>query len=423
MSARLDETFVASAAAELRRAGIDAWLLYDLEARNRVAAELVNLPQGQTRRWFVLLRPDHPPHALAHRIELGEWENWNHELDAYVGWEELEREICRLVAGCRTVAMEVSPRDAVPFMDNVPAGVVELVASCDVEVVSSADLISGTYAQWGERGRDLHREASEILARTARAAFELAGRAVGLADADGGAETGESDAVDVSTGVEGACGKVELPMTEYDLAEWIVRRLEDEGLTEGETIVAIGPNSAKPHYWPQAESTAALVPDQVLLIDLWGRMAGDPAAVFADQTWMGFLGSELPADVAEVWEAVREARDAGVAFIRASSGALPTGADVDRQVRSVLEGKGFGEAIFHRTGHGMDRVNHGFGPNLDCVETRDERPLVPGVGFSVEPGLYFDGRFGVRSEINVHMGTDGPEVTPPDHQAKPWLLG
>ncbi len=337
-----------------------------------------------------------------------------------MGWEELEREICRLLASCRTVAMEVSPRDAVPFMDNVPAGVVELVASCGVEVVSSADLISRTYAQWGEKGRLLPLQASEILARTARAAFELAGRAVGgegtgaNADAAGAGETG---------GVEGACGKVELPATEHDLAEWIVHRLEDEGLTEGETIVAIGPNSAKPHYWPQAESAAALVPGQVLLIDLWGRVANEPTAVFADQTWMGFLGAELPDDVAEVWDAVREARDAGVEFIRAAGVDLPTGAAVDEQVRAVLEQKGFSEAIFHRTGHAMDRVNHGFGPNLDCVETRDERPLVPGVGFSVEPGLYFDGRFGVRSEINVHMGETGPEVTPADHQMEPWTLG
>lgn len=395
MRASLSESFHRSAREELGRTGIDGWLLYDLEARNRVAAELVGLPEGLSRRWFVLLRPDAPPRALAHRIELSHWESWSHQLEPYVGWREMEGALGRMLEGCRTVAMEVSPRDNVPFLDNVPAGVVELVESFGVEVVGSAPLVSRTYAQWGETGRRLHERAAEILARTAREAFGVACRSV----------------------AEGA-----EPLTEGGLAAWIRSTLEGEGLTEAETIVAVGPNSAKPHYFPSDRDSAPLEAEGVLLIDLWGRVAGEPEAVFADQTWMGFLGAELPADVAAAWEAVRDARDAGVERIRAEGPeGFPTGAEVDLRVREVLEERGFAEAIFHRTGHAMDRVNHGFGPNLDAVETRDDRRLVPGIGFSVEPGLYFEGRFGLRSEINVYLTADGPVVTTPAVQDWPWM--
>lgn len=403
MTATLSPDFVDAAAEQIRNAGVDGWLLYDLEARNKVAAELIGLADGQSRRWFVLLRPDGPPAALAHRIELGEWEVWPYELDGYVGWEEMEKALTELLSGSRSVAMEVSARDAVPFMDNVPAGVVELVESCGVEVVSSSDLISRTYAQWGDRGRSCHREAAAALAETARAAFELAVRAVGM-----------------GAGTDGNHG-TPLPADEFELAEWIRAELTASGLTGVDTIVGIGPNSAKPHYWPPSRGSTALVAGEVLLIDLWGRLADEPQAVFADQTWMGFLGSGLPSDVIEPWEAVRDARDAGVTMLREAGSELPTGSAVDRTVREVLLDRGFGDAIFHRTGHAMDRVNHGFGPNLDSVETRDDRRLVTGIGFSVEPGLYFDGRFGLRSEINVHLTDGGPEVTPEHIQQDVWL--
>lgn len=412
MKARLPGDVVRAASTELARSGLDGWLLYDLKARNGVAADLLGLPDGLSRRYFVLLRPDAPPAALAHRIELAYWDGWPHGLEGYVGWEEMEAALGRLLRGCRRVAMEVSPRDAVPILDTVPAGVVELVEACGVEVVSSAPLIAGTLAQWGTRGRRLHREAAAVLRETARTAYRLAGRAAtGRAPSAGSAEGAPQE------------GGPDLPSaTEHGLATWIRAELGRRGLADVDTIVAVGANSALPHYEPLPDGSAPLESGKVLLIDLWGRMSGDPAAVVADQTWMGFLGRALPADVAEAWDAVREARDAAVELLHRAGDALPTGAEVDRRVRDLLSRRGFGDAILHRTGHGIDRQTHGFGPNLDSVETRDERPLVRGIGFSVEPGLYFEGRFGIRSEINVHLREDGPEVSPPEPQETPWLL-
>ena len=395
MTATIDETLLRRARRALREEGIDGWLLFDLSGRNRIAAEVLGIPEGSHRRHFVLLRPDGPPVALAHRIERQTWGDWEGEHREYVGWEELEGGLDRMLDGCDRVAMEISERDGVPAVDQVPAGVVQLVESCGVRVVGSAAVVSRTYAQWGEVGRETHREAGRILARTARRAWERAARA---------AEAGE-------------------PLTERELADRVQETKAAEGLGGGGVIVGAGPNSALPHYAPPEEGSRRAVPGDVLLVDLWGRVRDEPAAVFADQTWMGVLGAEPPEGFAGAWTAVREARDGAVEFIarRAADGELPTGADVDLRTREILTEHGYGDLILHRTGHGMDRENHGFGPNLDAVETRDERRIVPGVGFSVEPGVYLEGSWGIRSEINVHVTDDGPEVTTPDVQDDPWL--
>lgn len=395
MTARLGERFREDAGRALREQGLDGWLLYDVEGRNAVATEVLGLPEGTSRRLFVLVRPGRPAVALSHRIERQKMEGWEGELREYVGWREMEEALGSLLEGVDRVAMEVSPGDAVPFVDQVPAGVVELVEAAGVRVASSAELISRTCARWGEEGLRLHRRAAEALAGIARAAWEEALEAAGRGE----------------------------PLDERTLADRILERARRAGLAEADTIVAGGPHSALPHYTPPVEGSRPLAAGDVLLVDLWARVAGEPRAVFADQTWMGVLGPALPDGFGAAWTAVREARDGAVEAVRegTAAGELPTGAEVDARARGILEEHGFGDdEILHRTGHGIDRALHGFGPNLDSVETRDERRLVPGVGFSVEPGLYLEGRWGIRSEIDVHVADDGVEVTPGEIQDEPW---
>jgi methionine aminopeptidase len=394
MKVRLPHGFAEAAATELQRNAIDGWLLFDLEGRNRVMCELLGLGDGPSRRIFLLLRSGARPAALAHRIEMDPWSDWEGELGAYVGWEEMEAALRRLLAGCQVVAMEVSERDAVPFVDLVPAGVVELIEDLGMQIVSSAPLISGTYAQWGDRGYQTHALAGARLGAIAESAFQRALQA---------AQQG-------------------LGMTEHDLSEWILSEISSAGLAEGGTIVGTGANSASPHYEPVAGESEVLEAGGVLLIDLWGRIQNDPDAVFADQTWMGVLGAEGPPGFDEAWEAVRAARDGAVDFMgeRIRAGERVTGAEVDIVSRRILEKAGFGEFLQHRLGHGMDRALHGFGPNLDSVETREDRELIPGIGFSVEPGVYLQGRFGIRSEINVYMRPEGPDVTTRGVQSEPW---
>jgi Xaa-Pro aminopeptidase len=279
--------------------------------------------------------------------------------------------------------MEISPEDAVPYLDRVPYGVIELLRRLGGTIVPSGPLVSRFAAGWSAREAADHRFAAEVLAEVARAELARAVR-------------------------EGDTG-----LTESALQARVVTAAEARGLVfDTLPIVGFGPNSANPHYEPHAGRDATLRSGQVVLLDLWaGRSL---TTVFADQTWMGFSGSRVPAKVQRVWEAVRGARDAAVAAVQgaAAAGRPIAGFEADRAARAVIEAAGFGDRFVHRTGHSIDRDLHGSGPHLDDSETHDDRRLVPGIGFSVEPGVYLTGEFGVRSEVNMHWGETGPEVTP-----------
>lgn len=378
----------------LADAGADGWLLYDFHRLNPVADRVLGLGPGlRTRRLFVLLPAEGEPVAVVHRIELQPLEHFPGRIVPYSRWQELHAGLGALVKG-RTLAMEISPGDAVPYLDRVPHGVVELLRGLGATVVPSGPLVSRFAARWSPREMEDHRAAAEILAAVARA--EL-GRAVREAESG---------------------------LTETALQARVVAAVEANGLVFNEPpIVAFGPNSANPHYEPRPGQDAALRRDQVVLLDLWAGRSR--STVFADQTWMGFAGPRPPGRVAEVWHVVRQARDAAVAAVQeaAGRGRPIAGFEADRAARRVVETAGFGEAFVHRTGHSIDRDLHGSGPHLDDFETHDDRQLVPGVGFSVEPGIYLPGDFGVRSEVNVFWGPHGPEVTPAEVQSELILSG
>jgi Xaa-Pro aminopeptidase len=382
--------------AALRDAGADAWLLYDFRATNPIAGRVLGVEGLATRRLFVLLPGEGRPVAVAHRIELGPLEGFPGEVRPYATWQELHGRLGEVVRG-RTVAMEISPRDAVPYLDRVPAGVVELVRALGATVVSSAALVSRFAARWTAAELAGHRRAAEALASIAREALHWAGRETAR-----GAEVRETG---VRTRVLQAIGRAGL-------------------VVDHPPIVAFQENAANPHYEPREGADRRLQAGQVLLLDLWAGPA--LRTVFADQTWMAFAGRSPDAEVRRVWDTVRAARDAAVARLRERWGdraARPvTGAELDDAARAVIRGAGYGEHFVHRTGHSIDRELHGSGPHLDNFETADDRTLVPGVGFSVEPGIYLPGRFGVRSEINVFLNETGPEVTPGDPQRELWLV-
>jgi Xaa-Pro dipeptidase len=373
---------------ELRRQRLDGWLLYDFHGLNPVAGGLLGLP-ALSRRYFVLIPAAGPPVALTHRIEQQPWSRWEGETRVYSSWRELEAALLDLLHGRPRVAMEYSPGDAVPYVDRVPAGVIEMVRAAGSEPEPSSELLSAFHARWSGPQADSHRRAAAIVRETAHAAFRRAAGSV-------------------------AGGE---PETEWSLRVWIRDTLETRGLTIGaDSIVAVNENAANPHYAPTAERNAALRRGDLLLIDLWGKE--DEDGVYADQTWMGYLGEEVPERIRAIWSAVREAREAAVALVRArwEAGEPVAGYELDDAARAVIEARGHGEAFIHRTGHSIDRELHGSGPNLDNLETRDTRLLRPGLGFSVEPGIYLAGDLGFRSEINVFMGEDGPEVTTPEPQ-------
>lgn len=374
--------------AGLEAAGADAWLLYDFRGVNPVAGRVLGIGGMGSRRLFVLLPRDGEPVAVAHRIELQPLDGFPGRIVPYARWQELHRALEGIVRG-RRVAMEISPDDAVPYLDRVPWGVVRLVERLGGTVVPSGELVTTFAARWTEAEATEHRRAAEILARVAREALQGAARAAG-------------------TG-----------LTETALQQRVVAAIRGAGLEfDHPPIVAFGPHAANPHYETAAGGDTVLEADQVVLLDLWG--GPELNTVFADQTWMGFSGPRPPEEVERVWETVRAAREAACRAVAgaAAAGRPVAGYEGDRAARLVIEAAGYGEYFMHRTGHSIDRELHGSGPHLDDYETHDDRRLVPGVGFSVEPGIYLPGRFGVRSELNMFWGPAGPEVTPREPQTE-----
>ena len=373
----------AALAAGLTAAKADGWLLFEFRAINPVSLRILGTNPG-TRRLFVYLPKLGPPVAIAHRIELQPLENFPGRVIPYSQWQELDAALKEVVGG-KTVAMETYPKNAVPVLDRVPHGVIQLLESVGTKVVSSAPLVTNFAARWSASEVKDHMEAAEVLASVAKTVI--------------------AEAV-----TEGGKG-----LTESALQARVVALIEQAGFRVDpghRPIIGFGPNAANPHYSPMPGTDRTLAADEVVLVDLFaGRTL---ATVFADQTWMGFSGRNPPAEVVKVWNTVRDARDAALAAVwGAAREKRPLlGFEVDRAARQVIEAAGYGPFFVHRTGHSIDRDLHGSGPNCDDFETRDDREMMPGVGFSVEPGIYLPGRFGVRSEVNVYWSADGPVCTP-----------
>jgi Xaa-Pro aminopeptidase len=387
--ARIDLATVQEA---LKARGLDGWLIYDFHGVNPVASRVVGIGGLGSRRLFVLLPATGRPIAVAHRIELQPLQGFPGEIRPYAAWQELHEQLGRIVRG-RRVAMEVSPQDEVPYLDRVPVGVVQLLERLGGTVESSADLVTMFSAGWSAGELADHRYAAEVLATIARTTLAEVVREAGRA-------------------------------REYAVQQRVCERMAAAGLVwDHPPIVGFGANAANPHYEPTEGADALLEADQVVLLDLWGGRS--LTTVFADQTWMGFSGTAVPDEVQRVWTVVRDARDAAIARLRKglAAGEVVTGAVLDAAARGHITANGYGEYFVHRTGHSIDVNLHGSGPHLDSFETNDVRALLPGVGFSVEPGVYLTGRFGVRTEVNVVLGPAGVEVTPAEVQGSLILRG
>jgi Xaa-Pro dipeptidase len=371
---------------EMRDSKIDGWLFYDHHHRDPIAANILGVGRNgmATRRWFYFIPAKGEPRKLVHRIEQGALDGLDGKKLVYSGWEELHKNLPKLLAGSKTIAMQYSPENNIPYIGLVDAGTIELLRKFKKKIVSSANLVQKFEASWSHEQAQGHFEAGRIVDRITREAFARAAEFV----------------------------KEGKPLTEDQLQQWIVDEFHARGLTSAEPpIVAVQPNNGNPHYAPVAGSSRPIRAGDLLLLDIWAKreIAG---SVYYDITWVGYLGNRVPDSYAKIFRIVREARDNAVKFIQEAVAKRREihGWEVDRVARKTIEKAGYGKYFVHRTGHSIGQEVHGNGANMDGLETRDDRKIVAHTCFSIEPGIYLP-EFGIRSEVNVYVDEKEARVT------------
>ena len=375
----------------LQAAKLDGWLFYDFRGSDPLAPRILKLGEhaSGSRRWFYYIPANGEPTKIVHSIERGKLDALPGQRVVYRGWEEQHALVAAAIKGPdksvkKRVAMQYSPNNDIPYISRVDAGTIELIRSFGVEVVTSAELVQQFEAVVTPEQKQSHVEASDKLHRVLMDAFAEIGRNI----------------------------REEKAVTEYDIQQFIARRLDEEGMNREDGIVAVNANAANPHYFPTKEAAAPIKRGDFVLLDIVSKLK-KPGAICTDQTWTGFVGDSVPEEYVRIFNIVREARDAATEFVRKNvrEGKRIHGAEVDDVSRGVIKRAGYGEQFTHRTGHSIGEECHGNGVNIDNFETRDSRFITAGVLFSVEPGIYLEGKFGVRSEIDVYVGDKDIEVT------------
>lgn len=373
-------------------AGLDGWLFYDFRLSDPIAYRVLGLSEHgtTTRRWFCYVPARGDPRALVSAVEAHRLDSLGVERIVYQSSAEMLAGLSTILSGARRVAMNYSPRGAIPYVSRVDAGTVELVRSLGVEIVSAADLIQEFEATLSSAQMEGHRRAGAALGAVVDQTF---------------AEIARRVAADKST-------------TEYSVQQFMLARISAAGLVTREPpIVAANAHSADPHFGTAERDSAPIGRGDFVLLDVWAKEPGADS-VYADITWTGFVGEAAPDYHAEIFAIVRAARDATVELVKSRvAAAIPlTGREADRAARGVIEHAGFGAEFVHRTGHSIGREVHGMGANLDSLETDDDRRLIDRTCFSVEPGIYLPGRFGVRSELDMTIESGHAEVSAPAPQ-------
>lgn len=371
---------------EIRRHGLDGWLLYDFHRCDPIAYNILGLPDDRmtSRRWFYLIPSQGTPSKLVHKIEMDALEPTPGEKLSYAGLAELNARLDQVLTAGKRIAMQYSPENAIPYVSRVDAGTLEMVRNRGVEVLSSADLVQTFEATMTERQLETHLEAAILLRETVDLTFKEVRRR--LLD--------------------------RVPTNEYQIQQFMVDHWKSKGFVcDHPPIVAVNANSGNPHYSPEEGSSAPINRGDHFLIDLWCKK-DEPGAIYGDITWTVFLDDKVPEKNQEIFQVVSGARDAAAAraMDAVRAGREVRGWEVDDAAREHIAGKGYGEYFIHRTGHSLGEEVHGNGANIDHFETKDDRRLIPRTAFTIEPGVYLP-EFGVRSEIDIYVGDGEARIT------------
>jgi Xaa-Pro aminopeptidase len=379
---------------------LDGWLLYDRDGQNPIAQQLVKPTGSPARAWFYLIPEAGDPTLLCHQSEAQSFDALPGKKLTYAGYRELGKQLKTMLKAPKgkkklNIAMEYSPKGAVPSVSRVDAGTIELVKGLGVVIKSSAGLVQFTKALWGTSGRKQHYIAVHHLTELRKDAFAWIARQV-------------------------AAGR---SVSELDVRERLVKAMKMRGLEGPAPVVAAGAHSADPFYSPSAESSAAIQKGDLVVLSLAGR-TGHEDGIYAATTWVAYVGDAVPERMASAFEVVSLARDEAIALItdRVKRRRAVKGSDVDKAARDFIGKANLSDKFTHRTGHAIDSDLQGAAADLDDYEVQDTRALVVGTGFTIGPGVYFSGEFGVRAEVSAFLGTKGLEVTTPKQESIEALL-
>jgi Xaa-Pro aminopeptidase len=365
---------------------LDGWLLYDRDGSNPIASRLV-APDGHPQRaWFYMIPARGEPIALVHTSEARNFEHLSGKKLTYLGYRDLQKQLTALLKGVKSVAVEYSPKAAVPNVSRVDAGTLEMIRAAGVSVQPSETLVQYTKAIWGDAGRTAHYVAVHHITELRKEALAFVAKQLAAHQ----------------------------PVSEYDVQQRLVHGITMRGLVGPPPVVAAGVNTADPYYVPTAAKTSPIQPGDVIVISLAAKI-DKPEGIYAAQTWVAVADKVVPDRVAKAFETVSLARDQAIVLVtdRTKKHRPVTGAEVDQATRAFIKKAGVIDQVMHRTGHSIDNDLQGGGADLDDFEVKDTRILTPGTGFTVGPGLYVAGQFGVRTEVSVYLAPGGPEVTTP----------
>lgn len=387
---------VAEIQAALKQAGLDGWLFYDFRGSDILIPRILNASRmSGSRRWYYYVPASGEPVKIVHAIEPGQLDSLPGKKLTYREWQLIQSNLKTAIFSSKIsnkprVAMQYSPNNDIPYIARVDAGTVEMVKSLGIDVVSSADLVQQFEAVWTPEQLAMHTEAATKMQRVIVETFAEIKRRI----------------------------NENIPTTENDIQAFMMKRYDEEGMNPSPMIVAVNANAASPHYFPRQGQGAPIRRGDLVLIDTVTKVKKERAPA-ADLTWVGYVGETVPDEYVKVWNIVFDAQQSALKAIRDAfkAGKPITGAQADDVSRGVIRKAGYADQFLHRTGHSIGEEGHGNGANIDNLETRDSRRLIPGTAFSLEPGIYLEGKFGIRSEIDVYIDGANVIITAP-HQTE-----
>ena len=382
---------IAEIQSALQKEKLDGWLFYDFRGSDILTPRILKTERlGGSRRWFYFVPASGEPVKVVHAIEPGQLDSLPGKKLIYREWSLLNSQVKAAIGPAKHIAMQYSPNNDIPYISRVDAGTIEMVRSLGVTIESSADLVQQFEAVWTDEQLAMHKEGAEKMQKIILETFAEIKRRM-LANE---------------------------PTTEFDVQEFMMKQYSKVGMKPSPMDVSVNANAASPHYFPTKEKNSPIKRGDLVLIDAVSKM-DKPRAPAVDLTWVGYVGETVPEEYVKIWNIVYDAQQSAFNFVKTSfkNGKVIRGADVDDVSRGVIRKAGYADEFLHRTGHSIGEEGHGNGANIDNLETRDSRRLIPRTAFSLEPGIYLEGKFGIRSEIDVYVTENDAIITAP-HQTE-----